>query len=151
MKVRSAAGQMWGLNPAMSVWMYRAIVRPSFTWGCLVWVRATYDINLCKLMTKVQRLALTSMGYFRISTPTAGLEVATYTVPLPFHVRQESAMAFGRTTHQTKYSREDMHVFNRPNTVGHRQVVERFLTEIEYDLNDADKTNNDDINPPVQS
>ena len=64
MLLRAAAGVLWGLNPAMAIWLYRAIIRPMFTFGCLVWVRATYDENLCNLMTKVQRLALTFYPIF---------------------------------------------------------------------------------------
>lgn len=60
-------------------------------------------------------------------------------------------MAFARTAHLVKLDRARLQVFNKPRTVGHRQVVERFLFEIDYDAVDANNSNMDDINPPVQN
>ena len=51
-----------------------------------------------------------SMGNFYGSTPTAGLEVATFTTPLTIHIKQEAAMAFLRTKSLVKIEREKLFV-----------------------------------------
>ena len=131
-KVRNVAGKMWGLNPKMSIWMYKAIVRSMVVFGSLVWARAVeMEYNRTRLR-RLQRLALMSMGNFRYSTPTAGLEVITNTLPLWLYVKQEAAMAYLRTREHTILQRGKLQVEDMPRTVGHRQYMDRFLKEIGF-------------------
>ena len=132
-KVRNAAGSLWGLNPRMSIWFYRAIIRPNVSYGAIVWCRIADSKGGKRKLETLQRLALKTMGHFRPSTPAAGLEVITYTAPLWIHIKQEAALAFLRTQHQVILPREKLHVKdNRPLTVGHRQKSEEFLKEIGF-------------------
>ena len=138
-KVRQAAGKLWGLNPRMSIWFYRAIVRPMFCYGALVWARIVACITACRKIRRLQRLALMSMGNFYGSTPTAGLEVITYTTPLTIHIRQEAAMAYLRTKHLVKLDRQKLFIANSPLKTGHRQFIESFLVEIGFVDNLSDE------------
>ena len=132
-KVRSAAGKLWGLGPRMSVWFYRAIVRPMLAYGALVWAKVTQLKAIQKKLRRLQRLALMAMGHFYKSTPTAGLEVATFTAPLWLHIRQEGAMAWLRTKFRLKLDRKLVTINKRsPKKLGHRQYIEKFMNDIGY-------------------
>ena len=138
-KVREAAGKLWGLHPRMSIWFYRAIVRPMFTYGSIVWSKLVSSKDACTKMRRLQRMALMSMGNFYCSTPTAGLEVATFTTPLPIHVQQEAAMAYLRTKDLVKLERNSMYIFGSPKKTGHRQFIETFLMDIGFVDNTSDE------------
>ena len=131
-KVRNAAGKLWGLNPRMSIWFYRAIIWPKINYAVLVWIKAVLTSGGKNALNKVQRLALMSMGHFRPSTPTAGLEAITYTTPLWIYLLQEAAMAYLRTKHLVKVDREKVQVVGHPQLQGHRQIIEEFLISIGY-------------------
>ena len=131
-KVRNAAGKLWGLNPKMMLWLYTMIVKPMIVYAALIWARGTLFEPAQTKLTSLQRLALTSMGHFRHSTPTAGLEVITNTIPLWMHIRQEASLGYLRTKHLVKLPRERLTVFGKPFTTGHRQVCETFLVELGY-------------------
>ena len=63
------------------------------TYGCVVWVKATASAGVQRSLERIQRLALTSLGHFRLNTPTAGLEIITHTIPLWLFIQQEAAAA----------------------------------------------------------
>ena len=79
MTLKKAMGCVYGLRPRLLIWAYRAIVRPMLTYGSLVWAKVTRNPKVKEKLKKLQRLALLVMGHFRKSTPTAGLEVMTFT------------------------------------------------------------------------
>ena len=131
-RVRRASGALWGLGPLMSCWFYRAMVRPVITYGVGVWCKGLNWAGSRRKLEKVQRVALMSMGHFRPSTPTAGLEVATYTMPLWLHCMQEACMSFIRTKQLTKFRRDEMYINNAPKLMGHRQFVSEFMESIGF-------------------
>ena len=110
------------------------------TYGSLVWAKATESKGVKQKLESLQRLALTSMGCFRRSTPTAGLEVITYTTPLWLFVRQEAAMAYIRTMHLEKIPREKLQTEKRPKAIGHRQYMKTFLEKIQYEIEASDQS-----------
>ncbi len=63
-------GKIWVVPLNMQRWLYTAL-----TYNC--------DNEWAKIeLNSLNRLALMSMGHFRHSTPTAGLEVITHVMPL---------------------------------------------------------------------
>lgn len=103
------------------------------SYGAIVWCRIADSKGWKRKLNTLQRLALLTMGHFRPSTPTAGLEVITYTTPLWIHIKQEAALAYLRTQHQLILPREKLQVKGKmPLTVGHRQKSEEFLKEIGF-------------------
>ena len=137
-KVRNAAGKLWGLNPRMSVWHYRAIIWPKITYASIIWAKVVLTKGGKKSLNKLQRMALMSMGHFRPSTPTAGLEAITCSTPLWILILQEASMAYLRTKNVVKLPRETMKVTGKPNLKGHRQVIEEFMQKIGYVDQDTD-------------
>ncbi|CAB4040267.1 Retrovirus-related Pol poly from type-1 retrotransposable element R1 [Paramuricea clavata] len=141
-KYRNAIGKIWGSPPKMSKWAYTGVVRPMVSYGCLVWAHAVDRTYTKAALTKLNRLALLSLGHFRRSTPTAGLEVMTLTLPLPLFIKQTAAIAHKRTElmcSNTHYALRPRHSF------GHRQVSASFLTNIGFDDFESDSI------PTVQS
>ena len=65
LKVQNAIGKLWGLQPRMARWLYTGIVRPAISYGSLVWAKACSSPLVIKELTRVNRLALMTMGHFR--------------------------------------------------------------------------------------
>ena len=101
-KARSSLGQLGGFQAMLSKWIYTGIVRPALTYGALVWAPGCESKWAQKELTRVNRLALMSLGSFRRSTPTAGLEVLMDVRPLPLHINYEACLGLRRTTNKSK-------------------------------------------------
>jgi ribonuclease HI len=87
LKFHNAIGKLWGTTPKITRWVYTGIIRPALTYGCVVWHEKCTNSTVIKQLSKVNRLALLTMGHFRRSTPTAGLEVISYIQPLDIHIQ----------------------------------------------------------------
>ena len=85
-KLKNWMGKIWGLNPKSALWMYKAVARPMFTHGCLVWHKACEAQGIKEKLRNFQSKGLKNLGCFRRSTPRRGLEIVTYTFPL--HLRR---------------------------------------------------------------
>ena len=86
MACRSVIGKNWGLRPAALLWIYRLIVLPMLSYGCLVWWHRLEVKSYVKIFSRVQRLAcLMSTGAMR-STPTLGMELILGIIPVDIHI-----------------------------------------------------------------
>ncbi len=94
MHVRRAIGKLWGPWPKTTWMAYSSIIWPALTYGCHVWARPITDKSIAFSLVSVNKLALMFLGNFRTKTPTAGLEVITYTPPLHLFIESEAAMKF---------------------------------------------------------
>ena len=138
MKVRNATGSYWGLRPSLASWLYRGMIRPVITYGCHVWARCTIAPGVQKKLNSLQRLALMSLGFFRHSTPTAGLEIITLTCPLRLHVQKEAAATHLRTKHVRKFNDDTMRTALHSTSVGHRQFIQAYLDDYGFENADTD-------------
>jgi len=134
-KVRGAMGKLWGLPPNLGRWLYTGIVRPSFSYGCLAWAGVLETEKAKNQCTKVNRLALLSLGHFRKSTPTAGLEVINDVLPLDLFVKREALLAWARTRRHS----------NITYLKGHRAFCRELLKKLEIQL-----TISDTIDPTLE-
>jgi len=64
------------------------VVRPKLSYACHIWAHTIPNRFLDNLSRQLQRWALTKMGPIREHTPTAGLEVITFTSPLSIHLHE---------------------------------------------------------------
>ena len=129
MTTRSAIGKLWGPAPKAMLWLYSGIIRPALSYGALVWVGATTRLTTQQNLRKVNRLALLTLGHFRQGTPTAGLEIITYTPPLHLWLQMEAACAYRRTMGHRKLRAQDLQT-NIPRNFGHRQICADFLESL---------------------
>ena len=132
-KVRATAGSLWGLSPKLALWLYKSIVRPKLTYGCLVWARVTEFKRIKRKLNSLQRLALKMLGHFRKSTPGPGLEILTLTTPLDLHIRQEALMAYYRTEGISKITQGQLLGLEKlPSSKPHRAYIAGFETQIDF-------------------
>ena len=54
---RNMINKNWGLNPQKALWIYKAIVRPTVTYGCHIYGGKEFTQNNKKKLAKLQRLA----------------------------------------------------------------------------------------------
>jgi hypothetical protein len=70
---RNAIGQFWGPKPILTKWLYTNIVRPTFTYGCIAWAKATRTKLFKNKAKRLQRLGLKCIAPIREHSPTSGL------------------------------------------------------------------------------
>lgn len=81
---RRAIGKVWGFQLSSTYWIYTAVVRPSLTYGALIWWKRVQLVTLAAMLSHVQRLCLLSMSGAMSTTPTTELE-ALFGIP-PLHL-----------------------------------------------------------------
>ncbi len=86
LKTKEAIGHLWGPSPTLTRWAYSGIVRPMLTYGSIVW--AMEAGKFADAFSKLQRLAVLSMGHIRHSTPKTSLEVISNLMPLDLVVQE---------------------------------------------------------------
>ena len=92
--IKKAIGQLWGPSPAMMRWMYTGIIRPTLTYGAIIWA------NKCprhtKALDRLQRLAMLNATHILRSAPTRGLEVIMGIPPLHLYLSKMAECAYMR-------------------------------------------------------
>ncbi|XP_047998147.1 uncharacterized protein LOC125235592 [Leguminivora glycinivorella] len=90
---RRMIGKRWGLNPKITLWLYKTIVRPMLCYGALVWWPRTNLGNVRDKLQRLQRLACAATTGCTKSTPTAAMEVMLGLPPLYLHIQQEASLS----------------------------------------------------------
>ena len=135
-RARSSIGALWGPQPGVMRWAYTGIVRPAFTYGCVLWAQAALKSSvLRKGMASLQRLALMQLGHFRKSTPGAALEVAFDVMPLHLHVK-ELAMKASLRVHKAQIQTWIGRI--TAQSVGHVRWARSGLEKAEIPLGNVD-------------
>jgi ribonuclease HI len=129
MATKAAMGKLWGIPPNSMRWVYLGIVRPSLLYGSLVWSKICDTAWARKELTRLNRLALLTMGHFRKGTPTAGLEMIAHVPPLDLTVKFEATMGYRRTLAHCKVDRALLRT-THTSKIGHRQICRGFLGEL---------------------
>ena len=57
MQCRKAVGPTWGFTPKTMKWIYTAIVRPSLSYGAVIWINGLNSNKNINQLSRVQRLA----------------------------------------------------------------------------------------------
>jgi ribonuclease HI len=97
---RRAMGQTWGLSPKVSMWMYRAIVRPIVTYASIIWWTKTQQVTAQTKLRQLQRQACLAVTGAMSTTPTRSLEVILNLPPLHLFIEKEArAQALKWSTH----------------------------------------------------
>ena len=72
--IKPAIHHIWGLNPKRMQWIYKQIILPILTYGCLVWGHSLTNSQISKLES-VERVALRYHASMWKTTPTASLQI----------------------------------------------------------------------------
>lgn len=94
--LRACFSSTWGLTPKIMRWLYIAVIRPSLSYGCVVWWKRTILETARSKLSKVQRLACIAMTGALRSTPTAALEILTDIAPLHLFLEGEALLCLRR-------------------------------------------------------
>lgn len=135
-RVANAMGKVWGLKPLMAIWMYRAVARPTLCYGSLVWSKVVELEWVRQKLNTFQSRALRLVGFFRKSTPLAGMEVISFTYPLRLYIQLEAARGYLRTRGMEKFGEDEMYSV-QPLVKGHRQRIREWLFSLNCDLTDT--------------
>ena len=120
-KCLQVVGKNWGPSPLIMRWLWTGVVRPMLTYGSIVWAQAATKIINESELKRLNRLAATTWGHFRRSTPTAGLEIFGYLPPLDLFIRGEATKAWLRVK-ETRGEKWDG-VGNLKTRKGHRRYL----------------------------
>ena len=72
--IKPAIHHIWGLDPKRMQWIYKQIILPRLTYGCLVWGHSLTNSQIQKIET-VERVALRYHASMWKTTPTASLQI----------------------------------------------------------------------------
>lgn len=100
---RGAIQQHFGPESRYARWAYTGIVRPGFTYGCMIWAHAITE-SQTRQMRSLQRLGLLQIAHVRRATPTRSLEIIYNIIPLDIHVRELAKRAFIRLQIQPNWT-----------------------------------------------
>ena len=141
--LKNSQGKIHGLKPYAALTLYKWC-RSMIVHGCLVWHQAVYKQSTIDKLRNFQSTGLRTMGLFRHSTPTCGLEILTHTYPLHLYIMVLAALSYFRTRGFEKFPDHEMEGIS-DNKDGHRVNIR---TWIQTTLNDmgAHNTVFDDIN-----
>ena len=119
-----AIGRTWGLRPALSLWLYRSVIRPCLDYGSLVWVTGS-EVGLKKaLLEKVQRLALLMTTSACRTTPTAGLEAILNVPPVDIFLKGQAMRSWRRLI------RTDSACFTKTSASGHVRWIQSHIKSV---------------------
>ena len=94
--LKNSQGKIHGLKPHAALTIYKWC-RSMIVHGCLVWHQAVYKQSTIDKLRNFQSTGLRTMGLFRHSTPTCGLEILTHTYPLHLYIMVLAALSYFRT------------------------------------------------------
>ena len=134
-RLGSCMGKLWGVSPLLALWAWKGVARPALTYGSIVWAKITRRPGVLKSLKRLQRSALKMMGFFRHSTPTAGLEMITHTLPLDLRIQETAIMAFMRTRWAPVVPPDVLHT-NVEGLKGHRQYLTERMATLELEIED---------------
>ncbi|XP_075974068.1 uncharacterized protein LOC142975223 [Anticarsia gemmatalis] len=90
---RRMVGNKWGLNPNITLWLYTSVIRPSITYGAVVWWPRTQLTTVKTKLQSTQRLACVATTGCMKTTPSNALEYLLNLRPLDLVIQEEAQAA----------------------------------------------------------
>ena len=84
---KKAIGKTWGLSCQKIIWIYRTVILPKLSYGCVAWANNLNKRNIAKLST-VQHLALKSAARAHRSTSQLSLNTLFNVLPIELKLEQ---------------------------------------------------------------
>ena len=96
--IKPAIHHIWGLDPKRMQWIYKQIILPRLTYGCLMWGHSLTNSQISKLET-VERVALRYHASMWKTTPTASLQILLNKKPSHLEIIYVSFKTYIRCKH----------------------------------------------------
>ena len=119
---RRAIGSKWGLNPKMSHWLYKSVIRPILTYGSVVWWTSMEKKCNVKILQKVQRTCCLGISGAMRTTSTRALETILNLQPIEIQIRYEAALTANRLKVMGEWTEKDHKSYHQrimEATIGH--------------------------------
>ena len=115
MQCRKAVGPTWGFIPKTMKWIYTAVVRPSLSYGAVIWINGLKTKKNITLLNSVQRLALPS-------SPGNALNKINDIIPIDNWIEDEALKGTLRLKANGHWIRVPM-VNTRDNLTSHTKIL----------------------------
>ena len=123
---RKVVGTKWGIKPKTMAWVYKQVIRPAISYGCLIWFTGTETKTAQNALSKIQRKALLCIASAFPSTPTAGLEALLDVPPLHIFLRGEALKTAHRLQSRGQWKGTGRYFGNRKS---HVEACNRLLSQ----------------------
>ena len=90
MQCRKAVGPTWGFTPKTMKWIYTAVVRPSLSYGAVIWINGLKTKKNITLLNSVQRLANILISGALPSSPGNALNKINDIIPIDNWIEEEA-------------------------------------------------------------
>ena len=124
---RRAFSRNWGPDPKKIKYLYTGIIRPTITYGAIIWHKAVETNIAREKLKKLNRLAMLTMAHVRRATPTDGLEIIYDLPPLDLVIKEIAAKAFVRLGCQSINYDINSHIYS----------IRKWLGNWEYEKHDS--------------
>lgn len=122
---RNLVSKKWGLNPTRMLWIYKQIVLPKITFGCILWWHRTLIKNVSVKLESLQRMALMLMTGAMKTTPTLALEAALNILPLRIQITKTAFQSFVRLKTNQMW-------INDFNLGGHKSIEKLIQIDVNF-------------------
>lgn len=115
---RAMISKNWGLNPKAVLWLYKQVIMPRITFGCLAWWHAAVQVkaNQMKLST-IQRTAMLMATGATSYTATESLNAILDLPPLHIKIEHSALKTCIRLVQNSLW------LMDKNYTLGHRKII----------------------------
>ena len=96
--IKPALHHIWGLNPKRKQWIYKQIILPRLTYGCMVWGHSLTNSQIQKIET-VERVAMQCYASTWKKNPTASLQILFNQMPSQLEIMYVTIRTYIRCKH----------------------------------------------------
>ena len=137
MQCRKAVGPTWGFTPKTMKWIYTAVVRPSLSYGAVIWINGLKTKQNITLLNSVQRLSNILISGALPSSPRNALNKINDIIPIDNWIEEEALKGTLRLKANGHWIRTPM-VNSRGNLTSHTKILDRILNTIPLSKEDQD-------------
>ena len=137
MQCRKAVGPTWGFTPKTMKWIYTAVVRPSLSYGAVIWINGLKTKKNITLLNSVQRLANILISGALPSSPGNALNKINDIIPIDNWIEEEALKGTLRLKANGHWIRMPM-VNTRGNLTSHTKILDRILNTIPLSKEEQD-------------
>ena len=134
MQCRKAVGPTWGFTPKTMKWIYTAVVRPSLSYGAVIWINGLKTKKNITLLNSVQRLANILISG---ALPGNALNKINDIIPIDNWIEEEALTGTLRLKANGHWIRMPM-VNTRGKLTSHTKILDRILNTIPLSKEDQD-------------
>ena len=147
--VKPALHHIWGLNPKRMQWIYKQIILPRLTYGCLVWGHSLSNSQKQKIES-VERVAMQCYAPTWKKTPTASLQILYNQLPSELDIMYVTIKTYIRCKHIFQNNHWDG-IAEYASANSHLKTVKSLCHEINHEGTPLDQFHNNFMMDPFYS